>query len=196
MTKRRDKVVGIHLMNTVHLKPVVEVIHGYHTADETLETLDILFKQLDKNAIVVKDFQDLITDIANEEQAQSDLADTQDLKLSIADDDEFPTGNGANGLNKTERKLAKLWKEILGVNEVDKKNDNFFELGDHSLLAILLISSIRKHFQIEIRLDELFDLPAIFDMVNRIKEKLLAEIEQLSDEEVDQILSKELNSKH
>jgi len=33
-------------------------------------------------------------------------------------------------------------------------------------------------------------------MVNRIKEKLLAEIEQLSDEEVDQILSKELNSKH
>lgn len=63
-------------------------------------------------------------------------------------------------------------------------------------MAILLISSIRKHFQIEIRLDELFDLPAIFDMVNRIKEKLLAEIEQLSDEEVDQILSKELNSKH
>jgi len=51
-------------MNTVHLKPVVEVIHGYHTADETLERLDILFKQLNKNAIVVKDFQDLKTDIA------------------------------------------------------------------------------------------------------------------------------------
>jgi len=33
-------------------------------------------------------------------------------------------------------------------------------------------------------------------MANKIKEKLLAEIEQLSDEEVDQILSKELNSKH
>ena len=47
------------------------------------------------------------------------------MKLSIADDDEFPTGNGANGLNKTERRLAKLWKEILGVNEVDK-NDKFF----------------------------------------------------------------------
>jgi len=47
------------------------------------------------------------------------------LKLSIADDEEFPNGNGANGLNKTERRLAKLWKEILGVNEVDK-NDNFF----------------------------------------------------------------------
>ncbi len=117
------------------------------------------------------------------------------MKLSIADDDEFPNGNGANGLNKTERRLAKLWKEILGVNEVDK-NDNFFEFGGHSLLVIQLISSIRKYFQIEIRLDELFDFPAIFDMANKIKEKLLAEIEQLSDEEVDQILSKELNSKH
>jgi len=118
------------------------------------------------------------------------------LKLSIADDDEFPNGNGANGLNKTERKLAKLWKDILGVNEVDKNDNFFFEFGGHSLLAIQLISSIRKYFQIEISLDELFDFPAIFDMANKIKEKLLAEIEQLSDEEVDQILSKELNSKH
>lgn len=61
VTRRRDKVVGIHLMNPVHLKPVVEVIRGYHTSDETLETLDILFKQLNKTAIVVKDFPGFVS---------------------------------------------------------------------------------------------------------------------------------------
>jgi len=61
VTKRRDKVVGIHLMNPVHLKPVVEVIRGYHTSDETLETLDILFKQLNKSAIIVKDFPGFVS---------------------------------------------------------------------------------------------------------------------------------------
>ena len=124
------------------------------------------------------------------------LALERALPAPAINDEEFPNGNGANGLNKTERRLAKLWKEILGVNEADKNDKFFFEFGGHSLLAIQLISSIRKHFQIEISLDELFDFPAIFDMANKIKEKLLAEIEQLSDEEVDQILSKELNSKH
>jgi len=48
-------------MNPVHLKPVVEVIRGYHTSDETLETLDILFKQLNKSAIIVKDFPGFVS---------------------------------------------------------------------------------------------------------------------------------------
>lgn len=61
VTRRRDKVVGIHLMNPVHLKPVVEVIRGYHTSDETLATLDILFKQLNKSAIIVKDFPGFVS---------------------------------------------------------------------------------------------------------------------------------------
>src|SRR6185436_12378550 len=32
-TRRAGNVVGIHLMNPVHLKPTVEVIRGFHTAD-------------------------------------------------------------------------------------------------------------------------------------------------------------------
>src|SRR5690606_23530308 len=32
LTSRPDKVIGIHFMNPVHLKPTVEVIRGHHTS--------------------------------------------------------------------------------------------------------------------------------------------------------------------
>jgi 3-hydroxybutyryl-CoA dehydrogenase len=47
-TKRPANVVGIHLMNPVHLKPTVEVIRGVHTSDQTIETLLELFGLLNK----------------------------------------------------------------------------------------------------------------------------------------------------
>jgi 3-hydroxybutyryl-CoA dehydrogenase len=61
VTKRPDKIVGIHLMNPVHLKPTVEVIRGAHTSDETLEKLENLFRQLNKNSIVVNDYPGFVS---------------------------------------------------------------------------------------------------------------------------------------
>jgi len=60
-TKRPQDVVGIHLMNPVHLKPTVEVIKGFHTADRTLEVLLQLFARLDKQAIVVEDMPGFVS---------------------------------------------------------------------------------------------------------------------------------------
>jgi 3-hydroxybutyryl-CoA dehydrogenase len=54
-TRRAAQVIGMHLMNPVHLKPTVEVIRGFHTSDRTLDTLLQLFSVLRKEAIVVND---------------------------------------------------------------------------------------------------------------------------------------------
>ena len=61
VTNRPDKIVGIHLMNPVHLKPTVEVIRGFHTSEETLEKLNLLFKQLEKNSILVNDMPGFVS---------------------------------------------------------------------------------------------------------------------------------------
>ncbi|MBE0572731.1 MAG: 3-hydroxybutyryl-CoA dehydrogenase [Ignavibacteriaceae bacterium] len=61
VTNRPDKIVGIHLMNPVHMKPTVEVIKGFHTSDDTLEKLHVLFKQLNKNSIVVNDMPGFVS---------------------------------------------------------------------------------------------------------------------------------------
>src|SRR5436190_14083251 len=60
-TKRPTNVVGIHLMNPVHLKPTVEVIRGFHTSDRTIETLLKLFSRLDKEAIIVEDMPGFVS---------------------------------------------------------------------------------------------------------------------------------------
>jgi 3-hydroxybutyryl-CoA dehydrogenase len=60
-TKRPAKVVGLHLMNPVHLKPAVEVIRGFHTSDGTIETLLQLFSVLHKEAIIVDDFPGFVS---------------------------------------------------------------------------------------------------------------------------------------
>ena len=54
-TNRPAQIIGLHVMNPVHLKPTVEVIRGLHTADRTVELLQALFDQLHKQAIIVGD---------------------------------------------------------------------------------------------------------------------------------------------
>lgn len=61
LTKRPTKVIGSHYMNPVHLKPVVEVIRGYHTSDETIEETKALLATLNKEAIIVNDLPGFVS---------------------------------------------------------------------------------------------------------------------------------------
>ena len=60
-TSRPANVIGMHLMNPVHLKPTVEVIRGFHTSDRTVETLRRLFARLNKEAIIVEDLPGFVS---------------------------------------------------------------------------------------------------------------------------------------
>ena len=60
-TRRPANVVGIHLMNPVHLKPTVEVIRGFHTSERAVDTLLRLFSRLNKEAIIVEDLPGFVS---------------------------------------------------------------------------------------------------------------------------------------
>jgi 3-hydroxybutyryl-CoA dehydrogenase len=60
-TKRPGNVVGIHLMNPVHLKPTVEVVRGFHTSDQTIDVLLQLFSRLNKVAVIVEDMPGFVS---------------------------------------------------------------------------------------------------------------------------------------
>ncbi|GAX38396.1 3-hydroxyacyl-CoA dehydrogenase family protein [Nodularia sp. NIES-3585] len=55
VTKRADKVVGMHFMNPVPMKAMVEMIGGYHTSDQTISTAKELLAQMGKKSILVND---------------------------------------------------------------------------------------------------------------------------------------------
>lgn len=61
LTKRPDSVIGIHFMNPVPLKRVVEVIKGYHTTATTLETTTQILDRIGKKSVVVKDWPGFVS---------------------------------------------------------------------------------------------------------------------------------------
>jgi amino acid adenylation domain-containing protein len=63
---------------------------------------------------------------------------------------------------EVEKKLCRLWSEVLGIEEKNIGiDDNFFQLGGHSLRATILIAKIYKTFNVRVLLGELFDRPFI-----------------------------------
>ena len=56
VTKRADKVIGMHFMNPVPVMKLVEVIKGYSTSNKTLQTIMELSKIIGKVAVEVNDF--------------------------------------------------------------------------------------------------------------------------------------------
>ncbi len=60
-TRRPDRVLGMHFMNPVPLKPMVEVIRGFHTSAVTLEKAKILLVQMEKECIVVNDMPGFVS---------------------------------------------------------------------------------------------------------------------------------------
>jgi len=61
VTKRPDKVIGMHFMNPVPVMPLVEVIRGLATTDEVYQTVEYLAKAMKKTPIAVNDFPGFIS---------------------------------------------------------------------------------------------------------------------------------------
>ncbi|NEQ78178.1 MAG: SDR family NAD(P)-dependent oxidoreductase [Okeania sp. SIO2C9] len=62
--------------------------------------------------------------------------------------------------NETERQIAQIWQDLLGVSQVGIY-DNFFELGGNSLLATQVISRVQQALSVELPISKLFENPTI-----------------------------------
>jgi amino acid adenylation domain-containing protein len=63
---------------------------------------------------------------------------------------------GQRPRNEVERRVAKLWADVLGVPVTDVNSD-FFDMGGHSLLAARLISKIQRTFGVPMSLAAFLD---------------------------------------
>ncbi|GAB6063618.1 3-hydroxybutyryl-CoA dehydrogenase [Deferrisoma palaeochoriense] len=55
VTKRADKVIGMHFMNPVPVMKLIEIIRGLQTSDETYQVIEELSKNLGKVPVCVND---------------------------------------------------------------------------------------------------------------------------------------------
>lgn len=61
MTKRSDRCIGMHFMNPVPLMPLVEIIRGHVTSDETYKITEQLAKDLGKSPVEVNDYPGFVS---------------------------------------------------------------------------------------------------------------------------------------
>jgi acyl-CoA synthetase (AMP-forming)/AMP-acid ligase II/short-subunit dehydrogenase involved in D-alanine esterification of teichoic acids/acyl carrier protein len=112
-----------------------------------------------------------------------------------------------------ERRIADFWQEVLPIPQVGI-HDNFFELGGNSLLATQIASRIQDAFKVHLSLRMVLEQPTVAklalavqrhleeedtkgtDAIEKVEtgdaKRILARLDQLSDEEVHSLLSKTL----
>jgi len=91
--------------------------------------------------------------------------------------------------NELEKQIAEIWQEVLGVTQVGIY-DNFYELGGDSLIATQLVSRLRAKFPVELPLrDFLMEAMIPAKQAELIEQLLLEKIEELSEEEVEVLLT-------
>jgi fengycin family lipopeptide synthetase D len=79
------------------------------------------------------------------------------------------TGNYTAPRDGIEQKLLTLWLEILGKDRLIGIDDNFFEVGGHSLRATMLTSRIQKELNVKVPLAEVFKSPTIEALARYIR---------------------------
>jgi amino acid adenylation domain-containing protein len=63
--------------------------------------------------------------------------------------------------------LAGIWSEVLGLKLVGR-NQNFFDLGGHSLMATQVVSRVREIFHVDLPVRTLFSAPTISGMAEAV----------------------------
>jgi amino acid adenylation domain-containing protein len=99
-----------------------------------------------------------------------------------------------------EKGLAVIWGEVLSLGHVGI-NDNFADLGGHSLAAMQIVSRVLQHFQLEVPVRLLFEFPTVAAMAAAITKyqaknhnglelaETLARVESVSELEAQRLLT-------
>jgi fengycin family lipopeptide synthetase D len=94
--------------------------------------------------------------------------------------------SASDGINRTlprddtERIQQELWSAVLGIEKTRIGiDDNFFQLGGHSLKATILLAQMQKRHRVELGLPELFRSPTIRTQAQALKEAKKGDIDDI-----------------
>ncbi|RST55768.1 type I polyketide synthase [Variovorax sp. MHTC-1] len=82
----------------------------------------------------------------------------------------------AEPATELEQGLASLWSRFLGISPIGA-NDNLFELGGDSLLAIQLLAQVRSAYGVELHPSQFFRQPTVAALAVLVELRLIEEIE-------------------
>ncbi|MBP0020481.1 MAG: SDR family NAD(P)-dependent oxidoreductase [Cyanobacteria bacterium SBLK] len=193
-----------------HLKARrLEALEAGIAPKEGLEALDrILQRGLERVVVSTKALQEVLA----ERHDLSAMAEGVETEASPTPQPEHQRRIQSTAYvaprNAIEEWIVQLWQEQIGFSPIGV-NDNFFELGGHSLLAVRVMAKLREHYSVDLSLRVLLsEAPTVAGLAGSVAEqfappdesnledstetaRLLAEIENLSLDEVQEQLQQE-----
>lgn len=96
--------------------------------------------------------------------------DLDALRRTVSRGDEPASGDATSAADAAslETALAGIWGDLLGRDEVGP-DDDFFDLGGHSLIAIRLMARIHTELGVRLQLATIFDAPTIAQLAARVR---------------------------
>ncbi len=76
-------------------------------------------------------------------------------------------GRRAGPANAVEEALVAVWREVLGVDDVGV-DDDFFDLGGHSILAVRVVSKVRDALGVDVPLRVVFNSPTVAGLARAV----------------------------
>src|SRR6516164_3688444 len=71
-------------------------------------------------------------------------------------------------LDDTTHRLRRIWQQLLGIESVDL-DQNYFDLGGDSILAVQLFAQIEQVFKVKLPVATLFDAPTIKELARVLR---------------------------
>ncbi|WP_286229211.1 3-hydroxyacyl-CoA dehydrogenase [Neobacillus mesonae] len=97
--KRADRTIAMHFFNPVHKMPLVEIVRGLETSDETAETIKNVAEKMGKETVVINEFPGFVTSrisclVGNEAfyMLQEGLGTPEDIDKAIKLGLNYPMG--------------------------------------------------------------------------------------------------------
>lgn len=121
------------------------------------DLLDFVFDQiegLDKNEKIILRLESL-------DKMPMEAGGIDYLRLlELESDSHFSSLESGRPETETELRLATIWRQLLDKDQIGV-NDDFFQLGGHSLKATILAARLQKEFRCTVPLKEIFKNPTI-----------------------------------
>ena len=90
-----------------------------------------------------------------------------------AKSEQAPVGTGYS--DKIPEKIRRIWLEVLGYSDIDE-NEDFFNVGGDSLMAIKLLDSIKDTFGLDLDVSVIFTYPSLHSFTDYVKQQFAPQI--------------------
>ena len=120
---------------------------------------------------ILQDFQRILQALAaNPDARVGDLPVSLQVRPQAAAAAETAEAGFLAPRNETEKQIARIWEETLGVRPVGVRQ-NYFDLGGNSLLAVAMFMQIEKAFGVKLPLATLFESQTVEDFAAILRDK-------------------------